>query len=537
MRHLLIYGLTAFAAGCAAVSGTPPAEEYEEPFSSDVATLLDFEFDGELTTAVYGNWTGQIRAQLMYTVGHLNGERSVARLDKLKLTNVTSASVSGLYRVRYHAKLPVAWGSKVNLPTSYALSLPKRIDEAGQTAFLATYRTTCTDDPGASTLANVWYHYRPRTAGCVLAAAHVSNATARATVSTQNTVSKYPEYHKVWEDGALRVIAIFGKYEDYATSNFDAGIAAYNEFLRAVRARYPNATLTPASVPVDPGVASPDVTFEVPLGGGRVISIVALLVDNVRTAGAAFDKRYGELTPGADLILYSGHAGLGANVRALSQKGRFFPGKYQIFFMDGCDTFAYVDGALASTRALLNPDDPSGSRYMEIVSNAMPAYFHSLTESAMAFIDALANEAAPKSYQRIFREIDPVQVVVVTGEEDNLFNAAYDPGSHWNGFDARGVVGYKQTQRWTTEVLQPGRYMFTLIADPASSAGDADLRVRVGAAPDVTVQTHKCPSYKANSNERCAPLTLTSPAQIHVAVTGDTSAQSRFIVDGFQLLP
>ncbi len=39
--------------------------------------------------------------------------------------------------------------------------------------------------------------------------------------------------------------------------------------------------------------------------------------------------------------------------------------------MNGCDTFAYVDGALAQTRAALNPDDPNGTKYMEIVTNAM----------------------------------------------------------------------------------------------------------------------------------------------------------------------
>jgi hypothetical protein len=519
--------------------GAPPPEtiEYDEPFTSDVATLMNFEFDGELTSATNGNWTGQIRAQLMYTVGHLNGERSVARLDKLQLSGVTTASLGGgLYRARYRAKLPVAWGSKTSLPTSYSLSLPRRIDATGQTAFLNKYKAACTDDPGAADLNNIWYHYRPRNAGCSLAAAEITTSSARATVSTENTVAKYPEYHKVWEDGALRVVAIFGKYEDGATSPFDAGIAAYNEFLRTIRAELPGAVVTPANVPVDPGVSSPDVTFELALGNGRTLSVVTLLVDNVRTAGAAFDKRYGELTPGADLIIYSGHAGLGANVRALSQKGKFFPGKYQVFFMDGCDTFAYVDGALASTRALLNPDDVPGSKYMEIISNAMPAYFHSLTDSAMALIRAMRDESAPKSWQRIFREVDPVQVVVVTGEEDNVFTPSYSPGALWNGFDARGVVGYKQTQSWTTETLPAGKYVFTLIADPAASAGDADLRVRAGAAPVTTTQTHKCPSYKANSNERCT-LTLTAPAKLYVAVTGDTNAQSRFIVDGFQAVP
>ena len=43
-------------------------------------------------------------------------------------------------------------------------------------------------------------------------------------VTLENTTGKYPEYDKVWEDGTLRVVAIFGKYEDGATTSSDAGI-------------------------------------------------------------------------------------------------------------------------------------------------------------------------------------------------------------------------------------------------------------------------------------------------------------------------
>ena len=42
----------------------------------------------------------------------------------------------------------------------------------------------------------------------------------------------------------------------------------------------------------------------------------------VAAAGAAFDRRYEELSTSADLIAYNGHAGLGQNVRALAQNLR-----------------------------------------------------------------------------------------------------------------------------------------------------------------------------------------------------------------------
>src|SRR5215475_13218462 len=92
-----------------------PNSQLEQPFTSDVATLLDFAFDGQLTSSSGSNIRGQVRAQLMYSVGHLNGEPGVARLDKLVLSNTSVVYIGGgLYRIRYHAWLPVAWGSKSN---------------------------------------------------------------------------------------------------------------------------------------------------------------------------------------------------------------------------------------------------------------------------------------------------------------------------------------------------------------------------------------------------------------------------------------
>src|SRR5262249_32323022 len=66
-----------------------PDSELEQPFTSDVATLMDFDFNGQLTSSSGSNIRGQVRAQLMYTVGHLNGEPGVARLDKLVLSNTS----------------------------------------------------------------------------------------------------------------------------------------------------------------------------------------------------------------------------------------------------------------------------------------------------------------------------------------------------------------------------------------------------------------------------------------------------------------
>ena len=47
----------------------------------------------------------------------------VGRLDDVTLSRIEKTRVDGKTRIKYHAKLPVAWGSKTNLPTTYKFAL------------------------------------------------------------------------------------------------------------------------------------------------------------------------------------------------------------------------------------------------------------------------------------------------------------------------------------------------------------------------------------------------------------------------------
>ena len=518
----------------AACGGSSQSDETEQPFTSDVATLLTFEFDATLVTASPALPKGQIRAQLLYTVGQLNGVASVARLDKVQLSNiVTTALGAGLSRIAYHARLPVAWGSKTNLPTSFPLSLPLHVDAGGQNAFFSAYSASCGQPEGHELLlSNFWFYYRPAMGGCAVASADASAPRTSVSVHPLNTVSKYPEYHRVWEDGSLDVLAVFGKYEKGATSDYDAGISALNAFVAAVRTELPGATITPASLTGAPGAANPDVVIQAQLPNGRTVSVAALLVDEVKTAPPSFDKRYAELSAGADLIVYNGHAGLGSNVASLALKGAFFPGKYQIVFFDGCDTFAYADDTLATRRAALNTDDPTGTKYMDVVTNAMPAFFANMSDASMALIRALLNPEVPKSYPAIFHEVSADHVVVAMGEEDNVFRPGTPLTPRFSKLHENGFVGYGESVVYTTDLLPAGSYSFQLTADWAFPSGDGDLRVRAGSAP-LPGPTYKCKSYVGNTNEKCT-LKLTAPSKVFLSVTGDKQgAQSHFDLRGF----
>ncbi len=418
-------GVGLFVAGCAS-DVAEVSEESEQGFSSLRATLLDFELDGELETVGGVSPESEIKKQLLYSVGALNGQNSVGRLDALSLSNVTRETLpTGKTLVKYHAVLPVGWGAKYGFPKTYTLRLPRDVSSAGQAAFLAKYGTTCIDTWSAHdvSVGNYWYYYRTNARNCRFDAADVVTSTARVEVSRQNTDGKYPEYDRVWADGVLRAVVIFGKDRPGATTFSDFGVSSYGRFNAMAKDFGMGAALTAKEkdLPGAPGADRPEVNWEGTLPDGRRVEMTVLLVDNPRDQSSLFDRRYRELSGAADLIVYNGHAALGENVRALTRKGQFKKGQYTIVSMMGCDSFAYVDGYMAQERARLNPDDPNGTKYLDMITNVTPANPTWLPTAAAELVKALIDTKRPQSYVEIMRNWEPQHRAVVTGDEDNTF--------------------------------------------------------------------------------------------------------------------
>jgi len=192
--------------------------------------------------------------------------------------------------------------------------------------------------------------------------------------------------------------------------------------------------------------------------------------------------------------------------------------------MNGCDTFAYVDGSLAQTRAAINTDDPTGTKYMEFVVNAMPAFFHSDSEASMAMINGLLGKEAPKTYEQIFADIDPSQVVLVTGEQDNVFKPAGGGGGAGALFNETTSVSKGQMLSFSANVT-PGTYLVALGEDPAHKGGDADLYVKLGTAP--TLSSYACRPYSDGNNETCT-VTVTAATKLFASVNGYAAGETFF---------
>jgi len=499
--------------------------------SSALAVFVNMDFKGSLLTDSSWDNAKTIQDQLLYTVGHLNGNNSLARIDKMVLKSATKSTVGGKTKIDYEVTLPVAWGKRNAVPNTYTFKLPADISYEGQRAFAEKYSHSCVDSGAHDVDAgSMFYYYRPNTSGCNLAAADLLTVEAIVSPSPIQTTGKFPEYNKVWEDGSLNVVAIFGKYEDGATTTADAGIAAYNEFIAAMKSELGTRGLVtvPATIPSSPGVGTPDIEMTATLPDGKKIKVTALLSDNIQTglSQPAFRTRYENASTRADFIVYNGHAGLGANVRALAQAGKWVAGQYVVVFMNGCDTFAYVDDALNTAHKNVNPDDTTGFKYIDIVTNAMPSFFHSMADASMAMFRGLAAHDDPKTYEQIFRNIDSAEVVLVSGEQDNT----YTPGGGgqpetWGGINESGGVKKGETKKWATPTVAAGTYQFAM----TGTGGDADLYVKIGREP--TANSFDCRPYKTGSNETCE-VTLAQPAKIYVQVRGYATGTSSFKLVG-----
>ena len=140
------------------------------------------------------------------------------------------------------------------------------------------------------------------------------------------------------------------------------------------------------------------------------------MIAGIRDYNPSFYQEYNEWTQSADFVSYNGHSGLGANIRALARLGTFVEGQYQLYFINGCDTFAYIDSALADAHATVNPGF-AGTKFFDLITNSMPAYFTDMAPSTITIIKALRDSKL--TYRQILAKLPKVQRAVVSGEEDN----------------------------------------------------------------------------------------------------------------------
>ncbi|OFZ21045.1 MAG: hypothetical protein A2X94_06855 [Bdellovibrionales bacterium GWB1_55_8] len=128
----------------------------------------------------------------------------------------------------------------------------------------------------------------------------------------------------------------------------------------------------------------------------------------------------------ASMVVYAGHAGLGKTLApSVAEKIgllRMRPNRdrYQIYFFNGCSTYAYYTQPYFTRKA--SALDPEGTKNLDIITTGLATGEDFLGSSSLAAIDAVtdwADGGAAASYQEILKRAGGSNLLSVSGDEDN----------------------------------------------------------------------------------------------------------------------
>ncbi len=325
----------------------------------------------------------------MYTIGQLTAWKAapptcVAPRSSL---GAITARPDGLFDVEYAAKLFIAWPRERAVPETIELILPARGDDDGLADFFAAYGSDEHDakrclDRGAHEVSQglFWYYYRPENTNCALRAAVAGDADSvvrpRATlvVSDENTAGKSPDTAKSGRTARLVVTAIFGKYEDGATSSGDAGHRSLSPHVprparHLRRARDVEPPAERAALRRNDDI---HLTFSTAAGP---LDVQLFLVDGIRSVPASFDAKYDARTRISDFVSYNGHSA-SAPTSAPSPRRASSPRPVPDLHGQRLRHLRLCRLRLRDAHAAVNPG-AGPNKFFDIITNAMPSYFAS----------------------------------------------------------------------------------------------------------------------------------------------------------------
>jgi len=412
----VLLAASTLAVGCASQAADDATSD--GAITSNDGSVLELKLTGKVIAAKDAPARQAIVAQLQYTQGILTTDaRGNGQVGMVSLADVVETTSGDQKTITYSAALPVVWPKYSTPPATYDLSLP--LDVTKLDAFNAKYDGKCgTNEYGRETF---WHDFNPKASGCALDAADVHATKATVAKHPKTTQGKYPEYDKVWADDSLDVVGVFGIISSNTPS--DEGAREMETFLteagRALEGAKRTDNRATSSI-----IKDATVTGKVKVAGrDRTVTVTGILVESVDGTGRDFDDRYGPLSEKADLLVYSGHSGLGKNINALAAKGKVAKGKYQLVYLNGCQSFAYLGTAMHDKHTAANGKDvdPDGTKYLDVVANALPAYGDDGATSLTLYRAMLDFGGRPKTYNQLLEDFSSIHLVAVFGEDDNTF--------------------------------------------------------------------------------------------------------------------
>jgi hypothetical protein len=250
------------------------------------------------------------------------------------------------------------------------------------------YDQNCTDEYYDS-LADYWYFFNPFKKGCefLLDLPYTKNVEifiSEGTSQVKNAQMDLVSLRSNNQNSSKFSIYVIHGFAESSKNKYDDGRIAFqqfNDYLKNLKFNekklYEN-TSRPLHI----------YTKRLDLEDGKNIEVEIkhLLVESgIESKGVSFAKFFKEAVELGDVIIYSGHSGLGGNldIPLLEEKAgrfQFTKNKKQIFFFDSCSSYSYY----------LDPflEQKSGSS-IDLITYGLSSYFYTGTDVLKSFMKIL----------------------------------------------------------------------------------------------------------------------------------------------------
>ncbi|MEO5666616.1 MAG: hypothetical protein ABIR96_01020 [Bdellovibrionota bacterium] len=302
----------------------------------------------------------------------------------LKITNVNAKTLPDgrteiSYNYRAKAIIHKTAAKKLLKKGSFELVLPYDIAKV--------YNKKCTDSHYTS-FGDYWYFWDPYRAGCEKLLEEPATRNVEVTVRDLDykRLEETARFDLIRGDngnGKLVQIDIITGFDE-SSKRGDVGWKIFKKLNEALESKFGFELSKKSGTPKNPLYL-----FEKTLDSGAQVLVRHLLVNTeIDSRSLAFAKFFKQSVEEADVIVYSGHSGLGGNLDIPSLEAKageyvFNPKKRQVFFFNSCSSYSYYLDTFRTEKTKARID---------ILTNVLAAYIDDESRDVLSLIESVLND-------------------------------------------------------------------------------------------------------------------------------------------------
>lgn len=386
----------------------------------------------------------EVRNQISHLIGHFSSQSFKEEVgfpgvlgEKIDFTFTKVENQSKQKILHYKASGKIVFHKSV-FKSKKVAEIPLRMPLSAERTYelgMVGGKNRCTD-PHYNDIGDFFYFWDIDQEGCPLRGDDKEIVRVKAKLTQyENTKKTYPEYDRLYEKDVLDIRILMGYIGDsisLTNVNYkDDGYVSYKGKIDELKTggfkiseQKTKFRLTRAGDEIKGVNYLTTMTKQVKnqLGRTQTVQVTLYLGDtDLGTEDATFHQILIPAFQEADILVYDGHSGLGANLGFdyLPEFTFDTTGKYQLFFINGCSSYPYFNGQFFRNKE-------GGSKNIDIITSGLSTYTYTSVTNTMAFIAPFI-DGRLWSYQTLLRHMEVsngdagTYLTGVNGDEDNQF--------------------------------------------------------------------------------------------------------------------